>query len=179
MRLVACLKRIPNSIVPHCAEQADFARQYLAENQPDTETLNLKESWDGLHYLLSRDRRRPAKLMDTTIIKNSNDLMGIALIGKEILSRGLKYGFGSPKIIDADQVGDIHDLLKAIDWAVLQEDIIAEKMQSCGVYPEELWEDESKAAKYLHYWFLQLRKFYEKASTTNQAVVCYLKMMEE
>lgn len=179
MRLVACLKRIPQSIVPHCEEKADFARQYIAENQPDTETMNLKESWDGLHYLLSRDRRKPAKLMDTTIIKSSNDLMGIALIGKEVLTRGLKYGFGSPKIIDSEQVADIFELLMQIDWDNLEEDIVAEKMQTCGVYPEELWEDEAKAAKYLHYWFQQLCKFYEKASNDNQAVICYLKMMEE
>lgn len=178
MRLVACLKRIPPNIISHCAEDAEMAKRYIVETQPDTETINLKESWDGLHYLLSRDRRKPAKLMDTTIIKDSNDLMGIALIGKEALNRKLKLGFGVPKVIDSDQVQDIQDLLKSIEWSDLEEDVIYEKMHPCGVYPDELWEDEEKAAKYLRYWFLQLRKFYDKAASENQAVVCYLKMLE-
>lgn len=176
MGMIAYLKRVPGSVIPRCSVDAAFAKEYISGIQPDTETINVKESWDGLHYLFSSNRRRPAKVWDTLVVWDTSDLMGISVLGKEILNKDCKLGFGNPKWIDAEQVKDIAELLKDLEWEVLEEKMIPDRMRECGVYPEELWEDEEKAAKYLRYWFSQLIKFYERAASCDQAVICYLKI---
>ncbi|PWT91968.1 MAG: hypothetical protein C5B54_04300, partial [Acidobacteria bacterium] len=144
MGMQAFIKRVPGSIISHCGQDAEYTRNYILTAQPETETLCLKESWDGLHYVLSHNRRRPAKELDTMIVWDTSDLLGIAILGKEILNRDCKIGFGAPKWIEAAQVVDIAELLKDVEWKILEEEIIPEKMMRCGVYPEGLWDDEDK-----------------------------------
>lgn len=174
--MLAYLKRVPRKELEKCKEDADYAREYVSGTQPDSETLNLKESWDGLHYLLSANRRRPARAWDTMVVFDTSDLLGVALLGKEIMNRNFKYGFGNPKWIEPMQVKDIDELLSDLEWATLAEELVSEKMEKCGVWPENLWADETQATKYLQYWFLRLIKFYQTAASQNQAIICYLKM---
>lgn len=176
MGMQAYLKRVPPTIFAQCTEDAEFAKDYIAGNQAETETICLKESWDGLHYLLSHKRRRPAKELDTMIVWDTSDLLAVSILGKEVLNPKCKFGFGVPKWVDENQVTDIKDLLDEIDWEVLRDDIVPEKMIRCGVYPEGLWDDEAKSVKYLQYWLERLKKFYQVAASKNQAVIAYLKL---
>jgi hypothetical protein len=176
MGMYACLKRVPFKEISQCKENAIYAKHYISGVQGDTELINLKESWDGLHYLLSPKRRKPSKVWDTSVVWDNIDPMGIALVGKDVLNKDCKYGFGNPKWIDPEQVHEIARTLKDLDWEQVSEAYVPEKMQKCGVYPEELWADVEKGRKYLRYWFVQLSKFYEKAASLDQAVICYLKI---
>lgn len=176
MGMYACLKRVPAGEINQCKENSLYAKHYISGIQVDTETINLKESWDGLHYLLSPKRRKPSKVWDTSVVWDNIDPMGMALVGKEVLNKDCKYGFGKPKWIDAQQVKEIAQSLENLRWDQLEAAYSPEKMQKCGVYPEELWEDVDKGRKYLRYWFMQLSKFYAKAASLDQAVICYLKI---
>src|SRR5215204_4123589 len=153
MKMFAYLKRVPEESIVRCRDDADFAGNYLAGEQSDTETLCLKESWDALHYVMSSNRRRPAKELDTMIVWDTSDLLAVSILGKEVLNRNCKHTFGVPKWVDAAQVKDIFELLTAVEWADLADQIVSEKMARCGVYPEGIWDDEEKSNKYLKYWF--------------------------
>lgn len=176
MQMFAYLKRVPSEALERCRIDAEYAKNYLASEQPGTETLCLKESWDALHYLLSTNRRRPAKELDTLIVWDTSDLMAVSILGKEVLNQNIRYAFGAPKWVDPHQAADIAELLQEVEWADLQDEIVPEKMAHCGVYPEGLWDDEHKSVKYLKYWFQRLLNFYVTAAASHQAVICYLKL---
>jgi len=176
--MYAYLKRVPVSEIKLCQANADYAADYIMGVQPDTETQSLKQSWDGLHFLLSPSRRKPSSVWDTSIVWNSTDLMGIAVIGKATLNDTCKIGFVAPKWIPPDLVSQIAAGLKEMKWETLDDLYSPGGMKKCGVYPEELWdeEDEDRGRNYLRYWFIQLSRFYQMAASLNQAVICYLKL---
>ena len=174
--MFAYLKRVPSTAIAECQVNPNYARDFISGTQPDTETQPLKQSWDGLHFLLSPNRRKPSNVWDTSTIWHTTDFMGIAIIGKETLNDGCKLGFVSPKWITPGLVAQISFRLKTLNWETLDEIYSPDQMKKCGVYPEELWDDEEKGRNFLRYWFTQLCKFYEKAASLDQAVICYLKL---
>jgi hypothetical protein len=172
--MFVCLKRVPVQEIERCKASSEYARNYISGVQGDSEILNLKESWDGLHYLLSPARRKPANVWDTSVV--NLDLMGMAIVGKEHLNKELKLGFSIPKWIDPDQVQAIAKQFSSVGWEELEDAYDPPGMHKCGVYPDEIWDDEDKGRKYLKYWFLQLVKFYKKAAAEAQAVVFFMKV---
>jgi hypothetical protein len=174
--MFAYLKRVPSTAIQECQADANHAREYITGHQPDTETQPLKQSWDGLHFLLSPNRRKPSSVWDTSTIWHTTDFMGIAIIGKETLNEACKLGFVTPKWVAPGLVAQISFRLRSLSWDSLEEAYSPDKMRQCGVYPDDLWDDEEKGRKFLRYWFQQLVRFYEKASSLDQAVICYLKL---
>ncbi len=174
--MLAYLKRVPPEAILGCRSNAAHASEYITGKQPDTETLALKRSWDGLHFLLSTDRRKLSNAWDTSAIWNTADIMGMAVIGKDVLNPECRLGLFAPKWIPPGTVAQISFRLKATRWETLDEAYSADRMRDCGVYPEDFWDDEEKARMYLKYWYSQLSKFYEKAASVDQAIICYLEL---
>ena len=176
MYMHAFLKRVPPEAVQRCIQNADFATSFLSAEQPGTETLGLKESWDGLHYIMNAKRRRPAKELDTMVVWDNSELLAAAILGKEILNKNCKNTFGVPRWIEPAMVVSIAKRLSELNWMDLADEIVPENMSHCGVYPDWLWESEDKAVKFLKYWFQRLVSFYAASASESQAIIAYLKV---
>ena len=127
------------------------------------QTIDLDQSWHGIHYLLTGSPDPGAYPLDF------------------LLAGGLEVGegnasFGAPRAFSPDEVQEIWRALEPITTDFLKAQFSAEALSENQVYPQNGWDTSSDSdfTDYLSPNFSELREFVETAAQARQAVVVYL-----
>jgi hypothetical protein len=135
----------------------DEALEALFFEPPVEAALVMDKEWHGIHFLLTGDPW-----------STESPYAAVILGGEETT---FDVGYGPARILSSEQVVDITSKLRHLPLDELRARYNPAEMASAGIYPD-VWEREGPdALEWLLAGYVQLRDFYERASTEGKAVV--------
>lgn len=147
-------------------DDADFFENLLNEReQYCDEILEIVDGWDGLHFVLSDERRQGISMFEAF------DEFGEAIIGTEIVNDDYETDHGTPHYLNQERVMAIADLLAEVNEDDLWDNYKPNKMDQMMVYPEDWDMNRDTGFDMIKDAFDLLSSFYERAAQEDNAVI--------
>lgn len=148
-------------------QNPEDADELFLRTAHQNERLHLDKAWDGLRFLLDAHTWNESQPLSDTVI-GGTDLDE---------DEPLKYGYGPPRYLRAEEVADIAAALNGVDRAGLLARCDPAALAAEGVYPQG-WtgreSNEDRAADWLGEAFARLVAFYRQAADRGLAVLLHL-----
>ena len=138
------------------------------EHPRAAEIVDIAGAWDGLHYLLSAERRA------VDVPSAGDDLFSLTIYGRVFSPSAPTLGYGPPGYLPPDAVRTISATLSSVVRDDLRDTYQPTAMDARGVYPLGWARDGQRGLEYLFYYFELLRDFYTRAALAGNAVVICL-----
>lgn len=134
--------------------------QALLEHNDPLRTLDIDKAWHGIHFLLVGRGEQ------------TKDIRSLAIFGgKEI---GDDIGYGPARLLTVNEVKTIARALKTETTEKLRARYDPKKMDALKIYPEIWVRDGAEALNFLLENYAALAAFYQKAASSNHAVLIAL-----
>ena len=144
----------PNQITQLTQDEKSLISAFFQNKNENR--VDLDKAWHGIHFLL------------TGTAWDTNSLKGQAILGgKEF---GSEMGYGRARLLSADEVRKIADILDNENPQAWSKKFDAKKMSAEQIYPD-IWDEGPDALDYLITNFQDLKAFYRKAADNGFAVI--------
>lgn len=132
------------------------------------EIVDIAGAWDGLHYLLSAERRA------VDVPSAGDDLFSLTIYGGVFSPSAPTLGYGPPGYLPPEAVRTISATLCSVVRDDLRDAYQPAAMDARGVYPLGWARDGQRGLEYLVYYFEVLRDFYARAALAGDAIMICL-----
>ena len=166
MGMVIHYYSVDPSLLKKCQEDTEYLKD-LIENTNFTEEnkLDLGSAWDGIHFLLSEERR------SSTAFAEPLDKYGEYILGENVLNEEFETEYGPSNYLTPTKVKEAVDELMDVTEDVLWESFDADLMDEMLVVPENWSQQGENGVTYLEENFLHLKTFLQGVASEDNALI--------
>lgn len=167
MSMIAAYLRVSPLALETVAAKESLLRALIDHEKEVEEAIDIDKAWDGLHYLLSEERRSGA-----TNAGHPIDLGGYFVHGLKPVIPGVCTPGGEIRCLTRP------DISRVLSWAAsvsgLEGKFDAVAMQRMRVYPQGWIKERDERLAELISAFAKLSEFYSRCDSRNHCVIAFL-----
>ena len=165
--------RVSPSVIEWCKSDERACMAVFGIGEAVNERLDLGYAWDGLFFLLSKDRRTGSSALVSNSVTPSDPELALAITGNRVLNERFDCGYGTLRYLSEAEVKAVAKRLRSAveDWEGFASLYDGQAMDDLKVYPHGWEEGKWFLAGDLQNQLMNLRDFYCRASEESACVV--------